>query len=88
MGVTAGRLTWQLGATGRGDLASQLAIRTAWELAGRTTSWIMKLGDLNSHELAERIEGFTYLMQQAFRDEFADKPEFAGSGSLQPAPIR
>src|ERR1043165_3517209 len=34
-----------------GDLASQLAIRTAWELAGRTTSWVMKLGNLNSEEL-------------------------------------
>lgn len=70
-----------MGATGRGDLASQLAIRTAWELAGRTTSWIMKLGDLNSDELAERIEGFTYLMQKAFLDEFGANPAFAESGT-------
>jgi serine/threonine protein phosphatase PrpC len=70
-----------MGGTGRGDLASQLAIRTAWELAGRTTSWIMKLGDLNTSELAERIEGFTYLMQKAFEDEFEAKPEFAHSGT-------
>lgn len=70
-----------MGATGQGDLASQLAIRTAWELAGRTTSWVMKLEDMNSHELAERIEGFAHLMQQAFVDEFAAKPEFAKSGT-------
>jgi len=70
-----------MGATGRGDLASQLAIRTAWELAGRTTSWVMKLADLNSNELVERIEGFTHLMQQAFHDEFGTNPEFAKSGT-------
>lgn len=70
-----------MGATGHGDLASQLAIRTAWELAGRTTSWIMKLADLNTDELAERIEGFSHLMQQAFLDEFQADPEFAESGT-------
>jgi protein phosphatase len=70
-----------MGATGRGNLASRLAIRTAWELAGRTTSWVMKLGDLNTNELAERIEGFTYMMQQAFDDEFHSNPEFAESGT-------
>ena len=41
----------------------------------------MKLGDLNTNELAERIEGFTYLMQQAFQDEFEANPEFAESGT-------
>src|SRR5687768_6970868 len=33
-----------MGGSGLGALASQIAIRTAWELAGRTTSWVMKLG--------------------------------------------
>lgn len=70
-----------MGATGRGDLASQLAIRTAWELAGRTTSWIMKLGDLNTTELAERIEGFVHQMQEAFDDEWHINPDFADSGT-------
>jgi serine/threonine protein phosphatase PrpC len=70
-----------MGATGRGDLASQLAIRTAWELAGRTTSWLMKLGDLNTTELTERIEGFTRQMQVAFDDEFMINPDFADSGT-------
>ncbi len=70
-----------MGATGRGDLASQLAIRTAWELAGRTTSWLMRLGDLNTTELAERIEGFTYKVQEALDDEFQTNPELADSGT-------
>ena len=70
-----------MGGTGDGDLASRLAIRAAWELAGRTASWVMKLGELNTVELTERIEGFAYLMQQAFLDEFHANPEFADSGT-------
>jgi PPM family protein phosphatase len=70
-----------MGGTGQGALASQIAIRTAWELAGRTTSWIMKLRDLNSGELSERIEGFTYMMQQAFVEEFHENPQFGESGT-------
>jgi protein phosphatase len=70
-----------MGGRGRGDLASQLAIRTAWELASRTTSWLMKLEDLSSNELGERIEGFTYMMQQTFQDEFEANPELAESGT-------
>jgi serine/threonine protein phosphatase PrpC len=70
-----------MGGTLRGDLASRLAIRAAWELAGRTTSWVMKLANLNTDELNERVEGFTYLMQKAFEDEVESDPEFAESGT-------
>jgi PPM family protein phosphatase len=70
-----------MGGTGRGSLASQLAIRSAWEMAGRTTSWVMKLEDLNSTELAERVEGFVHRMQEAFLDEFHSNPEFTASGT-------
>jgi protein phosphatase len=70
-----------MGGTGLGGLASELAIRTGWELAGRTTSWMMKVQDLNACELSERIEGFSYLMQQAFVEEFHDNPQFGESGT-------
>jgi len=70
-----------MGATSRGDLASRLAIRTAWELAGRTTSWVMKLAVLNMQELSERVEAFTYMMQKAFEEEVEADPEFADSGT-------
>lgn len=70
-----------MGGVGCGALASQIAIRAGWELAGRTTSWVMKLEDLNSEELTERIEGFVYMMQQAFVDEYRANPAFALSGT-------
>jgi PPM family protein phosphatase len=67
--------------TSGGDLASQLAIRAAWDLAAQTTSWVMRLGCLNSYELTERIEGFAHLMQQAFLEEFQANPKFGDSGT-------
>jgi protein phosphatase len=70
-----------MGGGGRGELASQLAIRSAWELAGRTTSWVMKLGNTDTRELSERVEAFIYMMQQAFVNEFHNNPEFSHSGT-------
>jgi len=70
-----------MGGGGRGELASRLAIRAAWDLASRTTSWVMKLHDLQTNELAERVEAFVYMMQQAFLQEYTDNPQFTSSGT-------
>jgi PPM family protein phosphatase len=70
-----------MGGHSGGSLASQLAIRAGWELAGRATSRVMKLGDLNQQELTERVEAFTHLMQQAFVDEFRTNPAIGDSGT-------
>jgi protein phosphatase len=70
-----------MGGQGQGELASRLAIREAWDLAGRTTSWVMKLRDLNTQELTERVEAFVYMMQQAFVQEFENNPNFVDSGT-------
>lgn len=70
-----------MGGQGHGELASRLAIREAWDLAGRATSWVMKLRDLNTFELTERVEGFVYMMQQAFAHEYETNPSFTNSGT-------
>jgi protein phosphatase len=70
-----------MGGAGCGELASRLAIREAWDLAGRATSWVMKLRDLNTQELTERVEGFVYLLQQAFVHEYETNPCFTNSGT-------
>lgn len=64
-----------------GALASQVALRAAWDLAGRSISWVMKLEDLEKAELTERIEGFVYLMQQAFVREYQENPAIGESGT-------
>src|SRR5262249_4430189 len=43
--------------------------------------WVMKVDDPDTTELAERVEGFVYLMQQAFVDEYRTNPQFANSGT-------
>jgi PPM family protein phosphatase len=70
-----------MGGTGSGGLASQIALRAGWDLAGRTTSWVMKLEDLDSQELTERIEGFVYMLQQALVDEHLTNRNFGDSGT-------
>lgn len=70
-----------MGGQGSGELASRLAIREAWDLARHTTSWVMKLRDLNSSELSERVEAFVYMMNQAFRHEYEVNPEISQSGT-------
>lgn len=70
-----------MGGVGFGALASELAIRAGWDLAGQTTSWVMKLDRLDSHELTERIEGFVYMLQQAFAREYETNPQLGYSGT-------
>jgi protein phosphatase len=70
-----------MGGQGSGELASRIAIRTAWDLAGRAISWVMKLEELETAELEERIEGFVYLLQQSFVHEHQTNPQFGGSGT-------
>jgi PPM family protein phosphatase len=70
-----------MGGCGFGSLASEIAIRTGWELAGQTTSWVMKLDNLDSAELTERIEGFVYMLQQAFVREYESNPRLGNSGT-------
>ena len=70
-----------MGGTGLGSLASEIAIRTAWDVGGRATSWVMKLENLDSAELTERVEGFVYMLQQAFVHEYQTNPQFSNSGT-------
>ena len=60
---------WAAAARVRSPAKSRFARRGIWRAA--TTSWLMKLQDLNTEELTERVEGFVYMMQQAFVEEFA-----------------
>ena len=41
----------------------------------------MKLEDMHAGELTERVEGFIYLLQQAFLAEYQANPNFGNSGT-------
>lgn len=70
-----------MGGAASGELASRIALRAGWDLAGRATSWVMKLGNLNSTELTERIEGYVYMLQQAFEEERNANPDLGRGGT-------
>ncbi|MFO0791776.1 MAG: protein phosphatase 2C domain-containing protein [Pirellulales bacterium] len=70
-----------MGGEASGELASRIALRAGWELAGRATSWVMKLDHLDSHDLTERIEGYVYMLQQAFVDEQMSNPDLGRGGT-------
>jgi protein phosphatase len=70
-----------VGGAAFGGLASQLALRTAWELAGRVVCWIMKLDDLDTEEVKRRSEAYANIIQKTFLEEGQISPELAKMGT-------
>ncbi len=66
------------GGEGFGHLASQLAIRTTWESAGRAASWLMNLDQVDTREIKERVITYAKLIQQAFLTHTHEDPRLAG----------
>jgi serine/threonine protein phosphatase PrpC len=66
------------GGEGFGHLASQLAIRTVWESAGRAASWLMNLSDADADQINQRVTAYAKLIQQAFLAHTHDDPRLAG----------
>lgn len=64
-----------------GELASRLAIKAFWELAGRATSWIMKLGDYDEPEWKQRIDAYVRLLSERFNEQAASNPDLAKMGT-------
>ena len=53
-----------IGGAASGDFASQLALQTMFELSGRATSWVMKITDLDSQDIHQRIEAYVSELQK------------------------
>jgi protein phosphatase len=70
-----------IGGTAFGELASRLAIQTAWELAGNATSWVMKVTDLDAQQLRERIGAYVDRIEQRFREYGRSNPELVNMGT-------
>lgn len=64
-----------------GEFASRLAIKAFWELAGRATSWMMKLGDYEEPEWKQRIDAYARLLSERFNEQAASNPSLAKMGT-------
>ncbi len=70
-----------IGGAAAGDFASQLALQTMLELAGRATSWVMKITDLEAQEIHERVEAYVSEIQKTLRFYAQADPKLAGMGT-------
>lgn len=70
-----------IGGAAAGDFASQLALHTMFELAGRATSWVMKITDLEAQEIHERVEAYVAKIQKTLQVYAEADPELAGMGT-------
>jgi len=66
-----------------GDIASDLVLRTVWEVTERMCSWVMRLKDYESQleEIEERIITFTQRIQHVFQSLGKSVPEMKEMGS-------
>lgn len=64
-----------------GEFASELALRTMFQLASQATTWVMKLTDFEVQQIRQRVEAYVQRMNDALRDFIRNNPEFAGMGT-------
>jgi protein phosphatase len=70
-----------IGGCAFGKLASRLAIRTVWELAGRASNWIMKFTDENTMEVRKRLDAYGQRVQQEFHERQLENPRYSRMGT-------
>jgi protein phosphatase len=70
-----------LGGEAFGELASKLAIRTAWDLSLSEIKWTLKVSEREVEELKEKAELYFQLIDRALIQEGQVKPQAAGMGT-------
>ena len=70
-----------MGGAASGELASSLAIRTAWDLTNRITKWVMRMNEDEPPEVRERVDTLVHMINRVLRDRAAENPQLAGMGT-------
>lgn len=70
-----------MGGRAFGKLASRLAIRTAWELAGEASNWIMRFTDVDSLEVRKRLDAYSQRVQKEFQERQLENPAYDRMGT-------
>jgi protein phosphatase len=70
-----------MGGAAFGEVASELALRTAWQLAGRETSWTLQLNDREAQQIMKKSDAYVQRIHQALREHADARPELAGMGT-------
>jgi protein phosphatase len=64
-----------------GEMASMLALRTAWELGGQEVQWPLKVNADVAREILEKLEAGGQLILGALQEQGRDDPRLAGMGT-------
>jgi protein phosphatase len=70
-----------MGGRAFGEVASSLALRTAWDSASQASSWIMKLNEDELPEIKDRAEACVQLLNRTLLEQAELNPDFAGMGT-------
>lgn len=70
-----------MGGAAFGELASMLAVRTAWDLGGRETAWPLNINELEAHGMKEKLEAYAQLIHRALLEHARAEPRTAGMGT-------
>jgi serine/threonine protein phosphatase PrpC len=70
-----------IGGAASGDVASRLALRTMLELTGRATSSVVRITDLDTQQIHERVEAYISEIQKTLRSYSARNRGLAGMGT-------
>jgi protein phosphatase len=70
-----------MGGQAFGEIASRLALRSAWDNASEAVSWIMKLDKAKKEEVRQRAEACVKQLNKTLLEQSRLHPQFAGMGT-------
>jgi PPM family protein phosphatase len=70
-----------MGGPAAGEVASRVAIETAWDLTERASSWVMRLRSLSAQQIQERAEAYLTEMHRTLRELGETDPNLFGMGT-------
>lgn len=70
-----------IGGEAFGELASMLALQTAWSLAERETCWTLNMDENQARQLAEKFDAYAQLIHQSLLNHVSVEPKTAGMGT-------
>lgn len=70
-----------MGGGAAGEIASRVAIQSAFDLADRASSWVMRLKNLPAQQAQQRIEAYITEMHRTLRGMGENDPNLAGMGT-------
>ncbi len=70
-----------IGGEAFGELASMLALQTAWDLAERETCWTLNMDEKQAEGLADKFDAYAQLIHRQLLDHVYRSPKTAGMGT-------